>query len=175
MTKTVTHIPCPKEWESTNDWDSHRPMLWLSLKNTPGLVIEVGCGNGSTQLIQNDCYNRHRSFVSFETNKEWATLFANTWLVDNYSKGVATYMDRHEIDKASLIFIDCAPAEERKHLLRLYSNSLVLLIHDTEPTAEYVYGMKEVLNGFKYRLNYAPEGLPHTTAVSNVIDLIQWT
>ena len=33
MTKTVTEIPCPKEWESESDWDSHRALLWLAVEH----------------------------------------------------------------------------------------------------------------------------------------------
>lgn len=175
MTKTVTHIEVPKEWESINDWDSHRPLLWLSLKNTAGLTIETGCGDGSTLLIDDYCNENKRMFVSFENNPNWARKYSKTtWYVDDYLIAIAECMDRHEIDNISLLFVDAAPAEIRKDIIRINSNALALVIHDAEIRAEYVYGMSEVLDSFKYRLNYAPEGKPHTTAVSNTINVCEW-
>ena len=73
-----------------------------------------------------------------------------------------------------LMFIDAAPAEIRKLLISKYKDIPVMVIHDTEPGAEYVYGMNEVLSSFKYRLDYQPEGKPHTTAVSNYINVCEW-
>jgi hypothetical protein len=81
-------------------------------------------------------------------------------------------MGRH-----ALVFIDLAPAEKRKVILSMLEEremSDMFVIHDTEDGAEYVYGMKEILSTFKYRLDYQPEGKPRTTAVSNFIDVTKW-
>ena len=166
MTKTVTHIDCPKEWESTNDWDSHRPLLYVALNNTEKGIIEFGCGDGSTDLLRN---HKHAGFkfLSFENNKEWASKFGS-------KTGFKKYLELPNVD-TGMIFIDSAPGEERKYLIAKHNMTAdVIVVHDTEEGAEYVYGMKEILSTFKYRLDYQPLGKPHTTAVSNFIDLTNW-
>lgn len=170
MKKQVTHINCPKEWESENDWDSHRPLLFACLYNTTGIVNEFGCGYGSTKLINDFCDEYKRDFYSYDTNKEWVEKMNHiTILVDDYMKDLRTSVN---ID---VLFIDCAPAEIRKELISKFSKSAKIIVaHDTEPGAEYVYGMSKILNSFKYRLDYQPKGKPHTTAVSNFIDVTKW-
>lgn len=182
MTKTVTHIEVPKEWESSNDWDSHRPLLYLACEKTEqmdGPRVEFGCGYGSSELMDtfykgkgqlkgNTLYGKH--FFSFETNREWADRFPNTFFYPDYSLGIMY------ADKSVFSFVDCAPAELRKDIINSIANSAyVIIVHDTEPGADYVYKLSDILShNFKYRLNYAPEGKPHTTAVSNFIDVTKW-
>lgn len=183
MRKTVTHIDCPKEWKSTDDFNSHRELLYIALKNTKGIVVEVGMGFGSSPLISWECYEQGRHFEAFETNKDWweevsmkaggDTTVIN--LVKDYSTSLAKYLDTKEDDSMGLFFIDCAPGEIRKHLIRSYNETAkVIIVHDTEIGAEYVYGMSDVLSKFKYRLDYQPIGKPHTTVVSNSINVCEW-
>lgn len=172
MTKTVTHIDCPKEWESTNDWDSHRELLYLSLVNTKGAVLEFGAGLGSTPLIEQYCKESGRTFLSYETNPQWydKVKSPHVFLRKNYEEIV---FDLKE--DVGLIFIDAAPAEVRKYMIGEYANKgRVIVVHDSEEGANYVYDMKGVLSNFIYRLDYNPKGKPHTTAVSNFIDVTTW-
>lgn len=167
MTKTITHISVPPEWEGTNDWDSHRPLLYKSICMMAGSVYEFGCGFGSTELLQRYCTGR--TFISCETNDEWAAKFKNVVVVQDYSNIC------YPLEKLGVLFVDCAPAEKRVQLIQYWRNRVnVIVVHDTEIGAEYVYGMSEVLSTFKYRLDYQPIGKPHTTAVSNTIDVTKW-
>lgn len=160
--KVLTHIDCPKEWDSESDFDSHRPLLYLAVENcSDGWVVEYGSGYGSTGLLRKNC----EWFWSFETNEEWAKRTGADF-IDNYFKSS---------QDGVLLFIDCAPAWVRKYLIGKYSHqAMCIVIHDTEPGAEYVYGMSEILSTFKHRIDYRPEGKPHTTAVSNFIDVEKW-
>lgn len=167
MSKQTKHIDCPQDWQSTNDYDSHRPLLYMAINRVPGSVYELGCGYGSTELIQKYCTARTR--ISAETNKQWAAKFDNVILIDSYFDILPP------IERLGVIFIDCAPGEIRKELLEYWANHAnVLLVHDSEPTAEYVYGLSGVLNGFKYRVDYCPPEKPHTTAVSNFLNIEEW-
>jgi len=182
MTKTVIHIPCPKEWESTNDWDSHRPLLYLACEKTESINggrIEFGCGYGSSELLSeyykgagrfdnNMLSGKH--FFSFETNKEWADKFPKTIFVNDY--GLAILYAENSV----FSFIDCAPAELRKGIINHLANkSRIIIVHDTEIGSDYVYQLSDILShNFKYRLDYTPEGKPHTTAVSNFINVEEW-
>jgi hypothetical protein len=171
MTEIKT-IEAPTHWEVADDYSSHRPALWLALDNTGRTpVTEFGCGYGSTPLLQKYCQRWNRFFFSYETNFEWASKFEGVTHLTDYNK---VYLDRQEW-KQGVIFIDSAPGEERKDLIAKHAwNSEVIVVHDTESGAEYVYGMKEVLDSFKSRLDYRPIGMPHTTIVSNYVDLSKW-
>lgn len=165
MTKTVTHIDCPPEWESTNDWDSHLALIYLILKNNKEChpFAEFGSGN-STQIINEYCKANGIKFESYENDKEWCLI---------PSHYVDTYFNI-DLLMGYILFIDGKPGEDRKLLIEKNKYKHILIAHDTEDGAEYVYGMKEVLSTFKYRLDYKPEGKPKTTAVSNTIDVTQW-
>lgn len=168
MTKQVTHIDVPSEWESTNDWDSHRPMLYLSVSKLKSkrFFVEFGAGNGSTKLLSQYCEYANIFFSSFDTDKKWAEKVDSSFILD---------FDKVDLRGVDTLFIDGKPGEQRKELIKKWANEVnVILCHDTEPGAEYVYGMAEVLSTFKYRLDYCPEGKPWTTAVSNFVDVTKW-
>ena len=167
MRAVTKHIEgVPEEWKSTNDWDSHRELLWLASEKIDGGVIELGGGYGSTFLLRNKLGDK---FISFDNNEEWCKQTG--------SKFTNSYMSL-EINgcknNLECVFIDCAPGELRKDLLVKWKDTPLLIVHDTEPGADYVYGMKDILSTFKYRLDYQPEGFPHTTAVSNTINVCTW-
>lgn len=169
--KEVNHIEVPKEWKSTNDWDSHRPLLYLAVTKTPFNVMEFGSGDGSTKLLSGYCNLKGKSFYSFETNEKWAKKTGSYFITD-YLENIEPQMAALDL---GLMFIDSAPGETRKDIILAFSNKAeVILVHDTEESAEYVYGMKEVLSTFKYRLDYKPKGNPHTSCVSNFIDVESW-
>lgn len=172
MALEITTIEVPQQWEIADDFSSHRPALWLALEKTGrSPVTEFGCGNGSTPLLQKYCRKNNRFFFSFETNFEWANKFEEVTHVDDYNK---VYLDREEW-KQGVIFMDCAPAELRKELIKKHAwHSDVIVVHDTEIGAEYVYGLSEVLSSFNSRIDYKPQGNPHTTIVSNYVDLSKW-
>lgn len=168
-------IGLPKDFKVTNDYNSHRPLLYMALQNVPqGTVMELGCGEGSTFSLAKYCDLQSRNFVSFERDPGW----------QNKLKGFTTlllepsYMSVFEKLGAlmpAIVFIDSAPGEERKDLLRQWKdNATVLIVHDSEEGAEYVYGMKEVLSSFISRVDLHIPGHPSTTAVSNKIDLGYW-
>jgi hypothetical protein len=154
---------------SNNDWDSHRELLYAALNNTNRAIAEFGVGEGSTPLIRGFGVIGNRRTYHYENNRDWMfriggpTEFVRDW---------------NEVELPSdveLLFVDCAPGEARKDLIAKFANDAkVIVVHDTEPGAEYVYGMKDVLNSFKYRLDYKPEGKPHTTAVSNFVNVTEW-
>jgi hypothetical protein len=174
--KVLSHIDCPKEWESENDFDSHRELLWLCVNNVSDCrrkaVFEMGCGYGSTKLLYDFCNQNEVGFSSVDTNKEWADRFTKeTHLIttETYMNVLDPYLP------TGILFVDCAPAEIRKDIIEKYRDDVdVIVAHDSEPGAEFCYGMSKILSTFKYRIDYRPEGKPHTTAVSNFINLEQW-
>lgn len=106
-------------------------------------------------------------FGSYENNEHYSKKYP-------YVVKVKDYMDVY-LWKPSLLFIDSAPGEQRKDLIELHKdNADVIIVHDTEEGAQNIYGIREILNSFKYRLNYYPKGNPGTTALSNKINICEW-
>lgn len=162
----------PPSWQPTDDWDSHRPLLWIALQNTDGPVIEFGCGYGSTLQLQGYCEASDRTFISLETSKPWADKFTITTKIHNYLDYDWSFTVQN---MPSVLFIDCAPGEMRKDLLVKFGQmAQIIVVHDTEPGADYVYGMFRALSEFEYRCDLVIEGMPQTTAVSNIIDVSDW-
>lgn len=186
MTVITKHIECPKEWESTGDWDSHLPLIYLTINKVPhNGFIEYGMGDGSTPRLKRwytEINSFGKEYYSIETNNEWADKFITedykTSELGNriYKNHCICVLEEYAIIMMPnyIVFVDCAPAETRKPIISRLQDAPVLIAHDTEEGAEYVYGLKEILSTFKYRLDYQPEGKPHTTAVSNTIDVTQW-
>lgn len=167
------YVEIPHLLNVSDAYHSHRPMLWMALEHIkPGLVVEFGCGYGSTPLLANYCALQKRDFLSYETNELYSDQF----------KGITTWIDYYnnfywvkETQEPKIIFIDCAPAEERFCLLQdCADKTTILIVHDTEPEAEYVYHLQDALNSFKYRCDLIIEGFPQTTAVSNTYDFERW-
>lgn len=150
---------------ATTDYNSHLPLLKKCLDITSGAIVELGSGLYSTPLLCEYAAENNRMFYSFDNNKEWS------------EKTGAIYVQWDSYDwvrNCGIVFIDEAPAEHRKESIEAYRNIAdVLVIHDTEPTSNYVYGLSDILNTFKYRVDFMPMGMPHSTALSNTIDLIK--
>jgi hypothetical protein len=149
----------------TGDWDSHLKLLWEIISSTPyNIFIEVGSGFYSTPALKEHHEASGVKFISYETNPEWKENFPDTILVDEYMN--------LDIPEECILFIDCAPGEIRAPLAEKYADiAKIIIIHDTQPSAEYVYHMSPTIRKFKYYIDDKPEGLPWTTAVSNFMSL----
>lgn len=178
MTATVKHIDCPKEWETQDDYGSHLPLLWLTLNKVKDIpVTEFGCGLSSTPLLANLCMEQDRGFEFVDTDKDWIEKVNKVLRVEGLfpeSTLVGSCLDVDWIGN-EIIFVDSKPGEERKDIIEKWRNHCpVIIAHDVESGAEYVYGMNKVLNSFKYRLYFQPEGKPHTCVVSNTVNVTTW-
>jgi len=153
-----------ENWESTCDYDSHLPLLKMCLDVTEGGIVELGSGIYSTILLRGYAMKHDRHFRTFDSKQDWAEITKSQYIKD--------WEGEQWVIPCGLVFIDEAPGEHRKISIEKYRGIAdILVIHDTEPTADYVYGLSEILKSFKYRYDYTPIGKPHTTAVSDVIDV----
>lgn len=184
----LDHPEIPDGWMPVDDFSSHRPMLYRAIMNTAhSTFIEFGTGFGSTPILQSHYENiRDKDFISYENNKEWFQKMIG----DEYRMEESSYIGAQNgnhylgyfdnllsinIWKGSIVFIDCAPAELRKELICKHAGQAkIIIVHDTETGAEYVYGMAEILNSFKYRCDLIVEGGPQTTVVSNLYQFDNW-
>jgi len=167
MTKTIHYIDAPHDWIAQDDYSSHLQMLWLALSKIDGNVQEMGSGKGSTLMLRNECLKQRRFFGSYENNEFYAKE-------NKHTMKITDYMDVH-LHHPNILFIDSAPGEQRKDLVDKYRDTAdVIILHDTEEGAQGIYGITDVLNSFKYRLNYYPEGMPGTTALSQTVNVCEW-
>lgn len=169
MGTSIKQIKTPPDWElEHNDYSSHRPLLWLCLFHVKkhSTVIEFGSGLGSTPLLRQYCAENQIQFYSFDTDKEWCEKTGAEFVND---------FANIELKNIAVLFIDGKPGEQRKDLVEQHRETAdLIVIHDTEPGAQGIYGTTEVLKSFKYRLDYQPEGNPHTTVLSDRINVEKW-
>jgi hypothetical protein len=161
----------------TSNYDSHRPLLWEALEATKGLVIEMGCGYGSTPFLDEYCADEKRRFISYENNPDWYGKMKletrDMRLIKFWDEVFLTHKDVDK-DPIGVLFIDHAPGERRKIDIALHANQAKIIIaHDTEPAADHGYKMRAELKKFKYMIDYETNGA-WATAVSNFIDVTQW-
>lgn len=163
-------ITLPTDFIPEGDYSSHRPLLYLAIKSFAyPIVLEFGCGDGSTPAIYKLCKESGFLFFSIETDKEWAKKF------DGITRSVANYDTVELGTHIDILFIDSKPGEQRKELIKMNAKRAnIIIVHDTQPSAEYVYGLSEVLDSLKYRCDLIVDEQPQTTAVSNFLDVTKW-
>lgn len=185
----LEHPEIPNNWLPEDEFSSHRPMLYRAIMNTAHSVfIEFGTGKGSTPLLQQlyDEVFPNKELISYENNFQWYELMKPKkyytefeWLESGtFHNHHIVYSDnllKWNTWKGCIILIDCAPAELRKELISKHSSiAKMIIIHDTEPEAEYIYGLSEILGSFKFRCDLIVKGNPQTTIVSNLYEFENW-
>lgn len=147
------------------NWDNHRPLLLLALELTTGPAIEFGAGEGSTPWLRNYLAENNRSFLTYESNMEWAEMTGSYY--------VTSWENPELYRDCAVCFIDHAPGEHRKVAVeRMADKADIIVVHDTELNGAGDYQLEPILSTFKFRLNYNRlGGGAGATAVSNTIDL----
>lgn len=141
---------------------------------TEGTIIEFGMGEGSTELLSMAAKDQERRFISYENNPEWYAKFVHLHSPYNNLKFVTDW-DKARVVDCAILFVDHAPGERRKvEIERFKEKAEVIIVHDTEDEAEYVYGLKNVLSLFKYRNDLQQADMPRTTIVSDTVNVGRW-
>lgn len=154
------------DFKPSGNWDNHRVLLEMALeatKDNPNPVLELGCGEGSTNLLRAYCKENNRQLESYDYSKEWADKY-NAFHIDNW--------DNFDWSKKySAVLVDESPGEQR-HISIQKLNADILVIHDSEPVA-VGYMLDRIWNLFKYRVDVQSPGA-WASAVSNTIDVTAW-
>jgi len=153
-------------------WSSHYPILIKVMQQTSGDVLELGIGMFSTPLLHWMCFDMGRNLVSYEhvrkyydMHKHFHKSFHQVNFVENND------WDAIDIDKPwSVAFVDHGHRRRREETKRLVKNTQFVIIHDTQPEDDRLYGLANVYPRFKYRFNYTKEK-PWTTVLSNFVNL----
>ena len=164
--------PIRKQFIPIDSIASYAPLLYNSIISLEGLIIECGMGDYSSRLL----HNTTPKVISYETNLEWFNRFPdiqskhliapNEWL---------TVIETHK-HSASVIFLDQAPGEVREKCLDILAKGYdgIVICHDTEPSADHGYKMRQHFNWFKYIVEIKCNGA-WATALSHTYDVTKWT
>jgi len=151
---------------------THIPMLVRAFDLSEGDVLEVGTGRYSTPILNWLCTVAKRYLYSYESSNHWyhkAQRYAGTYhyVIQASNWEQATFDQRHW----GMAFIDHSPDGRRPvDIARLANLVDYIVVHDTEPEHDEIYGYGTVWDLFKYRYDHT-RLWPNTTVVSNFKDL----
>jgi hypothetical protein len=153
---------------------SYIPLLLTAMKHVGGDVLELGTGPISTRLLHWVCLEQGRKLVSYENSGryfEMAKACESPW----HEVKFAENWDGIDIARPwGIALVDHGPPERRViEARRLANHAQVILLHDTQWQQEKHYGYRAMFPEFRYRYTYNKHR-PHTTAVSNFVDVSTW-
>ncbi len=157
---------------------THIPTLLKVIPKTTGDVAELGAGFFSTPVLHWLCQGR--KLYTYENDPEYYRM-AKHFQSNNHR---VRPFDKIDFDRHwSVVFIDHstkvggnAPEGHRQRgddILK-FKNVDIFILHDTEPGELEHYHYDLVMPHFKYRLDWT-ETKPHTSVISNVIDVTKWS
>lgn len=141
-----------------------------------GLVLELGIGLSSTPILHWLCFDKKRGLVSYEGDGEYYRMFKH---YRTPSHKIIHVKDWDKIDieheRWSVVLVDHSPHDRRrKEAVRVANNADFVILHDTEPRWERLYGYNDTKDGafplFKYSYTYT-KAVPYTSVLSNYIDV----
>lgn len=146
-------------------YGTHVPVLIKLMEITRGPVLELGSGLNSTPFLYWLSMDQGRKFVSYDNDMAWIEKVGYPIeFVDDWEK--TKIDDIHW----SIAFIDHRPGERRAiDIKRLKDNADLIILHDSEPELDKLYGYEKIYPLFKYRYDYT-KFRPNTTILSNFFD-----
>ena len=156
---------------------THIPILLKVIPKTIGDVCELGAGFNSTPVLHWLCQGRN--LVTYENDPEWFR-FAKQFQTNTHR---IRKFDDVDFDKHwSVVFVDHSTKvggrqpkglRQRGDDILKFKDVDIFILHDTEPGEWEHYHYDLVIPHFKYRLDWT-ECRPHTSIISNVIDVTKW-
>ena len=126
----------------TDPFATHQPVLLWAAENTSGDMLELGCGDNSTQLLRSFLINSNRKLVSVESEKDWYEKYKN--LEQENHKIILTENWNNTIDMLAektdwgLVFIDQWPYDARRYsFYKLLDKCDYIVAHDSDDFPEY--------------------------------------
>lgn len=151
------------------EWGSHIPILIKTVLESEGSVLELGMGISSTPLLHALCADQGKFLLSLDDEEHFVNLFRkykNDW------HDIRLIKDWNELmqSKWGVVLVDHKPDFRRAIEAVKFFDSEFVVLHDTEPENEHLYGYEKVYPHFKHRFDYKKSKV-HTTVLSNVHDL----
>ena len=129
MTYTLRH--------EENAFYTHQPALLKALEISTGPVLELGCGDGSTELLHKYCKKHNRELISVESDYDWMSpyieKFNSTDHKFRYTNDWATISDEMSGKHWGLVFIDQNSWDGRAYSFKKLQDSAdYLVLHDCD-------------------------------------------
>jgi hypothetical protein len=139
-----------------------------------GDVLEMGTGFFSTMYLHHLAAITDRKVVSYESAEHWYNRARRYQSEYHEVIKVQLWDDANVIDRHwGMVLIDYSPQGSRiKGMERVKDNADFVVVHDTEPRSERIYGYSKVAGLYKYRYDYKKID-PWTSVFSNFIDVTQ--
>lgn len=154
-------------------YSSHLPVLCRCFAETTGNVLELGTGFYSTPILHQLCIAQKRLLVSTDSDANWLKNFQNLITEKHLFYMVYNWADERLYDNNyGMVFVDQYPDEARMISLEKTVNIPIVVLHDTE--SKFYTEKKQVLSQlYRFRYDYSLTS-PHTSVLSNSIDVTQW-
>ena len=125
-----------------NGYYTHQPVLYKMLLQTTGDILELGCGDGSTELIHLIAEKQNRKVVTVESKYNWAEQYLVQYKNDSHSFIMTsdhsitawnTITDSMCNQKWGLVFIDQGFWEARAYSFNKLKNLCdYVILHDCD-------------------------------------------
>lgn len=151
---------------------SYAPLLYLGMLETKKAIIECGMGEFSSKLL----HDTNKPVISYETSQEWFDKFPTIYPKKRIHADSWIPVLLDAASKTSIFFIDQAPGEIREKCIEslvLHNFDGIIVAHDTEPSADHGYKMRQHFPRFKYVCEVQTDGA-WATAMSNTVDVTKW-
>lgn len=155
---------------------THFPMLIRAIQETKGTVLELGSGIFSTPLLHWMCFGEKRKLITIENYRhylEFAEKFSTDWHTVEY---ISPFEQKVIPGEFGVVFVDHSPKKPRTRgddALLYKDKAQIIVLHDAGLDPYEKYGYLPIYKEFKYISHW--EGcLPHTTVLSNFVDVTKW-
>ncbi len=150
---------------------THQRALVGAVLRTTGPVLELGAGDYSTPLLHEICTAQNRMLITIEDDASWLARFKSLGSKAHAFGRSTLGASGWPAGFWNVVLVDHTPSD-RATALRIFEDSLYLVVHDTEPTlnpTDYP-GLQAALAGFRYRRDFR-DVEPWTTVVSNTLPI----
>lgn len=148
---------------------SHLPVLTKLVEATTGPILELGMGLYSTSYLHWACFPKKRELASYESDERWIRYFRDSRCDFHKIEQITDWSSLKINNYWEIALIDHAPDPRRSiEAGRLSQNARFVVLHDTEPKHDSLYGYSTIYPLFKHRFDYTI-AYPHTTVLSNFV------
>ena len=150
---------------------SHNTLLIRAILMSKGPVCEVGAGLFSTPLLHCLTKMMGRRMITYENNETWFTFAKYFQSKLHRIRKITNWDDMDFKQHWGVVFIDHAPGSRRSQdVINFKDTADYIVMHDTEPKGEKVYGYSKAWPHFKYRYEWTAY-TPFASIVSNFYPL----
>lgn len=122
------------------DWfSSHQPILYEALRRTSGMVVDFGCGEGSTELLHELCKPTERHLITFDNDMKYLSRYEHlktSWHEIIFVEDWVTLLLTHEEKpwlNCDVALVDQMPWEARTLTVQVIKDhAKFVLVHDVD-------------------------------------------